>query len=140
MISSYCLDRTIKIDFTFWVQGKFQFWKFSDKLQYADPKMTGPSLIRPAIFESAYCKMLYFFQLIDRPEFCKFAFYLISHNNLKENGVESCTPPPIPRIHNPYSKFWQKYLSWICHNFLYVILFPLGNRITGNESIRHSME
>ena len=24
-------------------------------LQYADPKMAGPSLIRPAIFGSAYC-------------------------------------------------------------------------------------
>ena len=32
----------------------------SPYLQYADPKMPGPSLIRPAIFGSAYCKLFPF--------------------------------------------------------------------------------
>ena len=32
---------------------QFVFYKYY--VQYADPKMAGPSLIRPAIFGSAYC-------------------------------------------------------------------------------------
>ena len=31
-------------------------WEFR-YIQYADPKMAGPSLIRPAIFGSAYCRI-----------------------------------------------------------------------------------